>query len=122
MNAEEGAGVEVAVFPSPPLVTARSLARDAVFDLSSALLTGIVAILACVLIIALVLLVMGRNVREMERMAMSPWFIAGLLLATQLPMLYFALRRRRRNREKLLPVMDLFGGPGLRAIPLGVFA
>jgi membrane protease YdiL (CAAX protease family) len=121
-DAEEGAAVEVAVMPPPPPVTPGNLARDAVFDLFSALITGILATLACVLVVALGLLVSGRNVTDMGRMARSPWVIAGLLLATQLPMLYFALRRRRRNREKQRPMMDLFGGPSFSAIPIGVFA
>jgi membrane protease YdiL (CAAX protease family) len=113
--------VEVAVLPSPPPATGRSLVRDAILDLLGALGAGAGLILLSALIIGGGLVFVGL---DPQRMAdnLSPWAIAGLLLATQLPLIYFALRRRRRNREKGRPVMELFSGAGFNAIPIGVFA
>ncbi len=106
----------------PPLVTTQNLIRDAALDLGAALATGFSIILFGVLAGTLTLIVTGVEARHIADLLTSPWGIAGMLLATQLPLLYFALRRRRRNREKKRLMPELFAASGLSAIPIGVAA
>ena len=113
---------EVVAAPAPPLATQRSLIRDAVFDLGAALCTGFGTILLLAITAAIVLVLSAHDPRDIVNLASSPWGIAGMLLATQLPLLYFALRRRRRNREKQRDVPELFSATALNPIPIGIFA
>ncbi len=87
-----------------------------------ALTVGVGAILATAIALGGWLLLKGRAPQELGEMVTSPWGIAGMLLATQLLLLYFALRRRRRTRQKGRPVAVLFGGAAINAIPTGIFA
>ncbi len=114
--------MEAAIPALPPPVTVKMLIRDAVLDLVSALSTGIGLILLGAIVIGTTLAFSGRNPSEMGDMVVSPWGVAGLLLATQLPLLYFGLRRRRRNGEKQRPLMALFAGDTGSAIRKGVSA
>ena len=120
-DAERGT-VEEAEIPPPPTVFAKNIVRDATFDLIASLLLGLCAIILVAAILGLWLFINGRRPGELSEMFASPWGIAALLLATQLPLLYFALRRRRRNREKGRALPELFGGAGGNAIPIGVLA
>ncbi len=116
----------VAELPPPPPVTdpvtAKDIARDAGLDLLAALFLGLSLIIVAAVALGAWLMFYGRGPGELAAMFTSPWGIAGLLLATQMPLLFFALRRRRRNREKGRPLLDLFGGTSLHALPIGVFA
>jgi len=111
--------VEPTELPEPPSATPKSLVRDAVLDLGAALVSGL-GLIVVGMIVAVIVLIATRSRLGMAAAVTSPFGIAGLLLATQLPLLFFALRRRRRNREKYLPLPVLFGGPAFPAIPLGV--
>jgi membrane protease YdiL (CAAX protease family) len=113
---------ELPAEPTPPPATAGSLTRDALFDLIAALCTGFGVILVGALAAALLLMLTGGDPRDVMELATSPWGIAAMLLATQLPLLYFALRRRRRNREKQRPLADLFAGGALNTVPIGICA
>ncbi|MEO5925181.1 MAG: CPBP family intramembrane glutamic endopeptidase [Bryobacteraceae bacterium] len=117
--------MEVAEGPPPPViepVTARTLTRDAIFDLIASLVVGIGGIMLMGALVGVSLLIAGNRPEQVTDLVTSPWGIAGLLLGTQLPLLFFALRRRRRNRQKQRPMTELFGGAGLNAIPIGIFA
>jgi membrane protease YdiL (CAAX protease family) len=121
-NADEGAWAEAAVGPPPSPATLNTIVRDALFDLGAALGVGLGAVLLGSGVMVVGALIFQGNARWMGDLTTSPWSIAGLLLMTQIPLLYFGLRRRRRNREKQRPIPNLFGGGGLNAIPIGVFA
>lgn len=113
---EETPEIVLEAVAPPPSVTARTLVRDAVLDLGAALGIGF----GVILVVALV--VFALVTADLPGIFASPWGIAAMLLATQLPLIYFARRRRRRNREKGRPVAELFAGPALRSIPSGVLA
>ncbi len=104
---------EVASGPLPPRVAAQTLIRDAVLDVVVAFFLGGIFIL----LTAGVLLLMSLDPGELLA---SGWGIAVMLLATQLPLLYRGLRRRRRNREKHLPVVALSEGPLYQPVFRGI--
>ena len=105
-----------------PSASAKTLVRDALLDLFAALSTGVGLILLGAIVIGTALAVSGRNPSELGNLVVSPWGIAGLLLVTQLPLLYFGLRRRRRNRAKQRTLLALFDGDTGSAIRKGVSA
>lgn len=88
---------------SPPSVTAGSLWRDAVLDLMGSLCLSMAILLVSAIVVALV-----KGTDALSEMATSAWGIASILAATEIPLLWFGLRRRRKNREKLRPVMPWF--------------
>lgn len=104
-----------------PPVTAGSLWRDAASDLIGSLCLSMAIMLVIAIIVALV-----NGPAAIAELAVSAWGIASILLATEVPLLWFGLRRRRRNREKLRPMMPLFGkesgASASRAILRGVAA
>lgn len=106
--------------PAPPAVelsrvTKGSLWRDAALDLvatlSSTLILGILVVIVAIIF---------TGIAGISGWITSAWGIVSLLLATELPMLFFAFRRRRRNREKQRPVIALFGSRVGPAISLGI--
>jgi membrane protease YdiL (CAAX protease family) len=100
-------------------VTAKTLWRDAALDLLAALGVGLpLAVLAG--IVAAIFAFAKRGTLDVQSVTQSPWAIAIMLLATQLPFLFFAIRRRKRNREKQRPLMELFAGPAGPAIGQGI--
>lgn len=106
--------------PVPPPVTRRSLARDACLDLALALLAGGGLILAgATLGIAAN---WGSPTSGPADLMASGWGIAALLVATQVPLVYFGWRRRRRNREKLRELPALFAGDSSTGIRQGLTA
>ncbi|MEP6963226.1 MAG: CPBP family intramembrane glutamic endopeptidase [Acidobacteriota bacterium] len=107
--------------PAPP--TSGAFARDAILDLLAAL--GCAALVVFVYAVIAAIAKFSGHANQsgsMLDMLGGPWGIVGLLLATQLPLLYFALRRRRRNREKQRPLLDLFGATWGNTIPIGLGA
>lgn len=104
---------EIATESALPQVGPEALIRDAALDLVVAFLLGGFFIL----LTAGGLMLMGLDPGELLA---SGWGIAVLLLATQLPLLYRGLRRRRRNREKHRPVLALWQGPLPKAVFRGV--
>lgn len=92
-------------------VTAHTLWRDAIVDL--------VGLLGLVLAIAIVRGIVKRFVAMTESNA-SAWDLASVLFATEISLLWFGLRRLRRNREKNRPAMPLFGAVEGNAILWGL--
>lgn len=111
----ESFGVEVPVASLADPVTAGTLWRDAIVDLVGALGLGIVIVL---LIASVVAITKGKAAAS--ELTGSAWGIAGLLLATEIPLLLLGLRRRRRNRQKNRPVFPWFGPRGGNAILRGI--
>ena len=97
----------------PIRVSAGALVRDASLDLVIAFGSGGILIM----VLGITLTVMGL---DPGTLLTSGWGIATLLLCTQLPLLYRALRRRRRNREKHRPELALFDGATSSAVVRGV--
>jgi membrane protease YdiL (CAAX protease family) len=100
----------------------KTLVRDAFLDLGAALSTGAGVMLLGTVLLAIAYAFTARDPRDLFSDSGLPWAIVAVLLATQLPLLYFALRRRRRNREKQRPALALFGGSTAVAILQGISA
>lgn len=116
--------VEVAADLAPPplpQITTRSLVRDALVDLLGALGTGGALIFGASIIASVALGFSSEGTGALLEFLQSIWGIALLFLATQLPLVLFALRRRRRNRDRHRTVLPLFGGGG-GAVRQGVLA
>jgi membrane protease YdiL (CAAX protease family) len=89
--------------------------RDATLDLLTVIGTGAIV----VLLVGIALMALHR---DPGKVLSSGWGVAVLFLGTQLPLLYRAVRRRRRNREKHRPELPLFQSTSLRWITRGITA
>jgi membrane protease YdiL (CAAX protease family) len=114
----ESLGVEIRAPPAVQMpVTVGSLWRDAAVDLVGALC--VMGLIAIVIVIGVVI---AKGARNLNESMLTAWGIASLLLATELPLLYLAVRRRRRNQEKQRTTLGLFDGETGKAIPMGIAA
>jgi membrane protease YdiL (CAAX protease family) len=95
--------------------------RDGVVDLTLALLTGASGILLVAVGVAIAMGI-GQNGSSLQSALLSAWGVIAMLAATQLPLLFFALRRRSRNRTKLRLLPELFAGETIPAVRRGIAA
>ncbi|MEO8099936.1 MAG: type II CAAX endopeptidase family protein [Acidobacteriota bacterium] len=108
--------------PPPPLPSAGAFTRDAILDLLAALGCFVLVVLAYAIVAAVSQFGFASQGRGMLDFLQSAWGIVALLLSIQFPLLYFALRRRRRNREKQRPLLPFFDGPWGSAARKGISA
>ncbi len=97
--------------PLPPEPSVRELVRDAVLDLVASLGTTLLLVMG--IAAAAVIAGFWAANRIQQAMTSLPGIVV-MLLATQLPLLFFAVRRLRRNRARGWPRMALLQGNPVR--------